>query len=285
MLSQAATSTTLSSTLAIIRVVALARLLIARRYPGLLLLDIALPITITLIPIVLGRTLGGSQGQLSFAARAGTADYVAYMLIGSHVFFIVSSSLWNIGFWIQREQQSGTLEALYLTPGSRAAMLAGVSLYGALRSLVTLSISFTLGCLLFGVNPLRGNMPLALCFLLLGIIPIQGLSLVYGALVLRFHEAQTLIKLAQWIVALMMGLYFPVSVFPTPLRWLALLFPPTWINNGVRAALLGTGWFGVTWLVDLLVVALFGVVMPLLGYAIFRTVERRVQRREGIGTF
>ncbi len=265
--------------------VAATQLRIASRYPGALLIDISLPILITLAPVLLGNTLANMVGTQSFAANTGTSDYAAYMLIGSSVFFMVRSALLNMGMWIQREQRSGTLESLYLTPTSRFWLLSGVFLYSIGRSACVFCISFTLGCLIFAINPLQGNISLALAFLILGAVPIQGISLAYGALVLRFKEAEALIQIAQWIVGLLMGLYFPLAILPWPLQGLALIFPPTWVNNGVRAALLDVAWFTGAWYTDLAIVGLFGIVMPYLGYWLFRQIERALQRNEGIGMY
>lgn len=265
--------------------VAETQLRLISRYPGSLAIDVIMPIVTTAIPILLGRSLTGSFDAQAFAANTGTTDYVPYMLIGSSMLTVVTTALWNVGFWVRREQQTGTLEAIYLAPASRFWVLAGVALYGMVRSLVSLMLSFILGCLIFGINPLQGHIGLAFSFLLLGLVPVYGLSLIYGAVVLRLKEAGALIQIAQWLTSLLMGIYFPITVFPPLLRWIALVFPPTWMNNGIRAALLGVGWFFDSWYADLGVLAVFAVIMPVLGYNLFAVVERKMQRNEGVGTF
>ena len=265
--------------------VAMAQLKILSRYPGRIATDITFPIVFATTPILLGRSLTEVLGNQAFTTNTGTPNYVAYMLIGSNVFFIVISALWNIGLWMRQEQLTGTLEALYLTPVARFWLLAGVSMYGIVRNLLAFAISFVFGCLIFGANPLHGHILLAVGFLVLGIVPLYGISLMFGALVLRFKEADAMLRIAQWLVSLLMGVYFPVTVFPPFLRWVALAFPPTWMNNGVRAALLGVGWFFEAWYADLAVLGAFAVVVPVIGHAIFRRVEHSLQRHEGIGMF
>lgn len=265
--------------------VAVARLRMMSRYRGWFLLDIIIPTMIAAIPIFLGQAMAGPRAAENFRLNTGTDNYVAYLLIGSNVFMMVSGALWNFGFWLRREQQTGTLEALYLAPSSRWLVLCGVALYGTLRSIVNFGLAFTLGCLLFRVNPFQGDILLALAFLLLGLVPLYGVSLLYGAAVLKLKEANALIQLAQWLVSFLMGVFFPIAVFPPLLRILALLFPPTWMNNGVRASLLGVGWFFQTWYRDLAVLAAFCVVAPLLGYWVFLQSERRIRTNEGMGQF
>jgi ABC-2 type transport system permease protein len=269
----------------VVRGVAAARLRMMSRYRGWFLLDMIIPTMIAAIPILLGQALAGPDAARNFERNTGTDNYVAYLLIGSNIFMIVSGALWNFGFWLRREMQTGTLEALYLAPTDKGLILAGVALYGTLRNLLNFGFAFSLGCLIFGVNPFQGEILLALVFLLLGLIPLYGISLLYGAVVLRLREANAMIQLAQWLVSFLMGVFFPIAAFPPLMRAVAMAFPPTWMNNGVRAALLEVGWFFQTWYRDLAVLAAFCVVAPVLGYWVFLRTERRIKANQGVGQF
>ena len=278
---------TFSTRLELIWHVALMRFRIMSRYPGYRLFDIIMPTFIAAMPILLGQAVGGSAAQAAanFERNTGTANYVAYLLIGSNVFMMVSGTLWNVGYWLRREQETGTLEALYLAPTGRGSILVGISLYGTARMLFNFVVAFTLGSIVFQVNPLQGNILLALAFLLVGFIPLFGISLLYGAIILRIKAANALIQLAQWVISFLMGLFFPIAIFPTWLRIVALLFPPTWMNNGVRASLLGVGFFFERWYFDLAVLGIFCVITPWLGYWLFTRTEQAVKRSEGVGEF
>lgn len=268
-----------------VRSVFLTRLRIVSRYRGWFLFDMLIPTVIAAIPILLGRALGGENAAAVFLENTGTANYVAYMVIGANIFMIVSNSLWIFGFWLRNEMQTGTLESLYLSPISRVVLLGGVALYTAFRSLIAFSVAFTGGCLIFGVNPFQGDIVLAVIFLLIGLIPIYGISFLYGAVIIRLKEANSLINLAQWGVAAIMGIYYPVTVLPRVLQYLCMLFPPTWVNQDIRASLLGLSYFFGEWYFDLAVLWAFCVVAPLLGYYVFLANEKRIKRNEGVGRF
>lgn len=263
------------------------RFRVMSRYPGGTLFDIVMPTFIAAMPILLGQAIGGTAGQAAanFARNTGTANYVAYLLIGSNVFMMVSGTLWNVGYWLRREQETGTLEALYLAPTGRGSILLGISLYGMARVLFNFVVAFALGSLVFRVNPLQGDILLAIVFLLVGFIPLFGISLLYGALILRIRAANALIQLAQWGISFLMGLFFPIAIFPAWLRFVALAFPPTWMNNGVRASLLGVGFFFEHWYLDLAMLGIFSVLTPWLGYWLFTRTERSIKRSEGVGEF
>ena len=107
---------------------------------------------------------------------------MAFIIIGANVFATVTTSLWLFGFFIRREQTLGTLEALFMSPAHHISILIGLTLYVQVRSIITFLGGYFLGCLLFSVNPVQGQVLLALGILLFGLIPIYGLSFLLGAL-------------------------------------------------------------------------------------------------------
>ncbi len=261
------------------------RILNISRYPGQLTLEIIIPIVFAAMPILLGRATAGNQAAANFQANTGTANYIAYLLIGSSVFNLVSVTFGIIARWLRFEQETGTLEAVFLTPTSSLTLLSGVAVYSWIRGLVPSLLSYVIGCLVFGVNPLEGNLMLAFVFVLCGLIPLLGVASLFGALVLKIKESNALLGLMQWVLSFLMGIFFPVAVLPPFIRFIALLFPPTWMTNGVRSALLGVGFFFGHWYLDLAVLWAFMLIGPACGFWVFRQVERGIQRNEGVGQF
>jgi ABC-2 type transport system permease protein len=261
------------------------RLTNASRYPGQLALEIIIPIVFAAMPMLLGRASAGGDAAANFQANTGTPNYVAYLLIGANVFSLVSNAFWHIAHWLRFEQETGTLESIYLSPTSSLTLTGGVALYSVLRGLVTGTLAYLAGCLVFGVNPFQGDVLLAVVFILVGLLPLYSLALLFGALVLKVKESNALIGLMQWVVSFLMGIFFPVAALPLAVRWIALLFPPTWMTNGVRSALLGVGYFFGHWYLDLAVLWAFLFLAPMLGVWVFRRVEQNVQRNEGMGQF
>ncbi len=261
------------------------RLLNVSRYPGQVLLQVIIPIVFAAMPMLLGRSAAGPDAAANFEANTGTANYVAFLLIGSNVFAIVSNAFWHIAHWVRFEQETGTLEAIYVTPTSSRVLAAGVAVYSAVRGVGSAVIAYLLGCLIFGVNPFQGDILLAMLFVLVGLVPLYGFTFLFGALVLRVKESNALIGVMQWGVSFLMGIFYPVTVLPPFLRLAAQLFPPTWMVNGTRSALLGVGYFLERWYLDFAVLWVFLLFVPLFGAWVFGRVESSLRRNEGIGTF
>ena len=261
------------------------RLLNISRYPGHLVMEILIPIVFAAMPMLLGRATAGADAEANFRANTGTANYVAFLLIGSNAFTIVSNAFWHIAYWLRFEQETGTLEAVYLTPTSRTVLASGVALYSALRGVTASLLAYFLGCLVFQVNPLQGDVLLAFTFVLVGLLPLYGVAMLFGALVLKVKESNALIGLMQWVVGFLMGIFFPVAVLPPLIKAVALAFPPTWMVNGVRSALLGVGYFFENWYLDLAVLWGFLLFEPLFSFWVFHRVEDNIRRNEGLGEF
>jgi ABC-2 type transport system permease protein len=261
------------------------RLQTITRYPGQLVMDIVIPIVFAAMPILLGRAAAGQDAGAVFAQNTGTTNYVAYMLIGASAFTLVAYAFWNIAYWLRWEQETGTLEALYLSPTHRIWVAAGTALYSIGRSVLSAVLAYLLGAMILGVNPVQGEVGLAFLFILSGLVPLYGLTLLFGAVILKVKEANALINLMQWGVSFLMGIFFPIAFFPPFLKVIALLFPPTWMTNGVRSALLGVGFFFEEWYFDLAVLWAFLLVAPFFGYWVFSRVETSVRSNEGVGQF
>ncbi len=269
----------------VMKAVLIARLKIISRYKGALLMDTFMPIVFAAMPILLGLTVAGANAASNFEVNTGTSNFKLYMLIGSCTFMVVSMMLWLVGYWLRREQETGTLESIYLAPARQIYILTGVTLYALLRTVIAFGTALILGSLIFGVNPLEGNILLALSFLAIGLVPLWGLSMLFGAVILRIKEANSVIQVMTWIVSFLMGVFFPLTFFPPLLQWVAVLFPPTVMNDAMRAALLDIGTFFGSWYVSLAVMLVFAFAVPLLGYEVFSYTGKRTRAREGVGQY
>ncbi len=280
------------ASLDIIRTVFIARMKVIFRYRFSILGETVMPVTFAALPILLGSAIAGgetaaAQNFFSYTGTnaVGTQDFRLYMLLGSNTFMLVSLMLWLIGYWVRREQETGTLEALYLSPAKRIHVLAGVTTYTLVRALIAFLTAMVLGAIVFQVNPLSGNLAAAMGYFLLGIPALWGISFFFGALVMRMKEANAVIQLLQWVLAFAMGIYFPVTVFPEALRLAVMAFPPTLMNDAMRSSFLSITSIYGQWYVVLGLMFMAAWTVPLLGYEFFLRTERRIKRDQGVGQF
>jgi ABC-type multidrug transport system permease subunit len=259
-------------------------LLLAKNWPARLT-DLLMPAAVALVPILLGQAVAGQAAGVNFTQSAQTANFAGFLLIGGGGFFLVTRALWGFGHWLRQEMQTGTLESLYLAPASLALVLAGVGLAFSLYSAVMFIGGMLVGAVLFQIAFHTEALGLAIAFLLVGLPPVYALALLYGALVLRLKETDAFIQIAQFTASLLMGVYFPIALLPLAVQLTALLFPPTWLTQGLRSALLGLPYFSGRVYVDLAMLFFFCLVTPPLSYLVFTRTEKVLRTHSGLGGF
>ena len=148
------------------------------------------------------------------------------------------------------------------------------------RHLTTLSF-FLLAVVLYFI----GMAVPAVIFLLLGMLPMFGLALLFAGLLLRIREAGALVNLFQWVISILIGVFYPITILPLGIRWISYLLPPTWMNQGVRAAMLDLDFFFGNVYLDLMVLFAFALVFPVMGLFFYKYHESRLRRDEGVGSF
>lgn len=277
--------TMINSTATIIRqIVSIQLRLLTRAWPARLM-DLFMPSMVVLIPVVLSRAVGGDQVGLNFVAYAHTADVAGFLLIGGGCFLLVTRSLWGFSNWLKEEMRGGTLEGLYLSQTPMPFILSGVALALMSYSALIFTGSMIVGAFIFQVLFQTHQLWLAILFLLLGLPPLYGLALLYGALVLRLKETDAFLQLIQWLATLLMGVYAPIALFPTVLKIAGLLFPPTWLLYGLRGALLNVPSLSGHWLVDAGILLIFSLAAPWLGYRAFTQIENSLRADSGLGEY
>ncbi|HKZ43253.1 MAG TPA: ABC transporter permease [Candidatus Hodarchaeales archaeon] len=268
----------------------LARLRTYSRYKGQVIMSVLMPIMIASLPILMGTGLGGANAVRNFQTntKITSGSFQGYLLIGALLMQLTSNTLWNFGFWLRREQTTGTLESgVYLVPTSKPWMLLGSSAYVLVRNSASFILALILGVIIFSIQAnefLNTTLILGVFFLLLGLPSLIGLSLLFGSLILKFKETGTLINLIEFAISFLMGVFYPITVMPWGLQIIASLFPPTWTTNEIRSALYDVPYFLSVW-GDIVVSLGFALIVPILAFSVFIAVERRILRHEGVGQF
>ncbi len=82
---------------------------------------------------------------------------------------------------------------------------------------------------------------------------------------------------AQGLLLVVSGIYYPVSILPVWMRWISTISPATYALRGIRAAVLDGAGAGAIWS-DIWPLIVLGVVAVPLGLAVFRVGERYAKR-------
>jgi ABC-2 type transport system permease protein len=173
---------------------------------------------------------------------AGTSNPVAQgagVLIGGIL-------LWDILFRTKigfsttfiEEMWSRNLGNLLTSPLRPFELVAALSLWSVIRVLISMIPVATAAYFIFGFDLLTLGLPLAAFFAVL-VLTSWSLGLLSVGVILRYGlGAEELAWSLAFLLLPLCCVYYPVSVLPKWLQWVALALPPTHVFEGMRSILL-----------------------------------------------
>jgi len=243
------------------------------RYPGEFLLFLLLPFLFTFLILGMGTAVAGGNAAAYFASRTGTTNIVVYEVLGSAVWMISWVVIEDVGTAIRDEQIKGTLEQNFLAPVHRFTLLVGLSL----TDVVITSVLFlvVVGVSVAVVMP-SGILTIVPAFLalLLGLIPLFGIGFLFAGFVVRFKEPYIFTQIISLVFATLTGTYYPVTFLPYWVQILSGLLPQTYVIEDMRLIVIANQTL-VNLYGSLFVLLALALAYPVLGYAVFRKIERR----------
>jgi ABC-2 type transport system permease protein len=140
---------------------------------------------------------------------------------------------------LREAQLTGTLEAELVTPVPLHWHLLGSASYAFLFKTFHVAVYVALGCLLGGVRLHWARIPQAFLVLLLAAAAFSCLGILSAATILVLKKGDPLGTAFQILSWLLGGVYFPVSLLPSWLRWMGNLLPMGPSLEALRTLLLG----------------------------------------------
>jgi ABC-2 type transport system permease protein len=243
------------------------------RYPGEFVIFLLLPFLFTFLILGMGTAIGGSSATTYFAARTGTTNIVIYEILGSAVWMTSWVVIEDVGTAIRDEQIKGTLEQNFLAPVSRFTLLVGLSLTDIVITtilflvVVGVSVAVVIPASFLTIIP-------AFLALLLGLVPLFGIGFLFAGFVVRFKEPYIFIQIVNLVFATLTGTYYPVAFLPYWVQLLSGVLPQTYVIDAMRRIVIANqalvSLYGIIFILLALALA-----YPILGYAVFRRIERK----------
>ena len=248
-------------------------IIILARYPVEFFASFAQVLLIVTVFTLAGLTFS-STGQ----GDTVTSGVVTYGFI---IYLFLNDTLWTVGFHVRREQVQGTLEQLYLSPASKFASLVARVIHLLVWTSLLGVVSMIVMRFLLGTLPMH-NVKLGVYVLVMNLLGTFGLGFAFAALTLWLRQtAETLVNLLQFGFIILGAVFFPYSALPGWLQNVSRFIP---LAHGVdlfRSTMMGypTGFPELAPAeVELLVVSLFGIAMPFIGYGLYRQAENRARK-------
>jgi ABC-2 type transport system permease protein len=174
------------------------------------------------------------------------------------------------------ERWEGTIEYTFMAPVSRPVHLIGMGIYAVIYGLVRAAAVFVAVVAFIGLHVPHANYGAAISLLAIASVSFIGVGMMTAVLPLISPEKGTQLGfVAQGLMLVVSGVYYPVSVLPGWMQWIAKISPATYALRGNRQQILhGTGlaWADV-W--PLLVIGAFSI--P-IGLIVFKAGERYAKK-------
>jgi ABC-2 type transport system permease protein len=176
------------------------------------------------------------------------------------------------------ERWEGTIEYTFMAPLSRPAHLLGMGafavIYGVLRTILLFGLVAALLHVQFG-NP---DFVTAALVLAVSSVSFVGIGMMTAVLPLVSPEKGTQLGfIAQGLLLVVSGVYYPVSVLPQWMQWISVVSPATYTLEGARRAVLDGAGPAAVW-GDIWPLILTGVIAIPLGLFVFSRGERYAKR-------
>jgi ABC-2 type transport system permease protein len=176
------------------------------------------------------------------------------------------------------ERWEGTIEYTFMAPLSRPVHLLGMGLFAVGYGIVRAALLFAVVAGLFGLSLPVANLTGALAVLAVASVSFIGIGMMTAVLPLVSPEKGTQLGfVAQGVLLVVSGVYYPVSVLPAWMQWLSTVSPATYALRGIRAAILDGAGIAALW-ADIWPLLAIGAVAVPLGLETFRRGERYAKR-------
>jgi len=214
-------------------------------------------------------------------AQGGTIDVdraTTYLLIGAVIWAYLGIIFEFLTETVAWERWEGTIEYTFMAPLRRSAHLAGMGLYAVLYGLVRAVLLFAVVALFVDLSLTNADYVAAMVVLLVASISFAGIGIMTAVLPLISPEKGAQLGfVAQGMLLVVSGVYYPVDVLPGWMQPLADISPATYALAGIRSALLDGA--GLSTMGDeLLALAVIGAVAVPIGLALFAAGERHAKR-------
>ena len=176
------------------------------------------------------------------------------------------------------ERWEGTIEYTFMAPLSRPVHLFGMGLFAIGYGVVRAVLLFGVVAAFFSLHLPDANYVAALVLLIVASISFIGIGMMTAVLPLISPEKGTQLGfVAQGLLLVVSGVYYPVSVLPQWMQALSVISPATYALRGCRAAIIdGAGLSDLG--TEIWALLVIGAISVPLGLLTFRTGERYAKK-------
>ncbi len=190
----------------------------------------------TLMFFLMGKMLAGTA-----AGKLGPAygtNYMSFIVVGITVNVFIKTNLTDPYVRVARSYFNGTMDLFLLSPMSVYTPVLGLMAKSILDDYPRLLFAGGFGMLFFGAVFNFRHWPTVFLFTLLFLAAAFGIGLISASsfYLLNVKKGTEPVQFIvhRLLATLLAGAYYPVTVLPRPLQWVACLIPHTYAFDAIR---------------------------------------------------
>jgi len=165
--------------------------------------------------------------------------YFGFVIVGLVIVQILTISLGVMPVTVRQELVSGTIERFLVSAHGPVNGILGTMLFPLINAIFSGVLLLTLAAVIFGL-PVASTAVLAIPVALLGVVAFMPFAFFLVSLVMAFKQASSATQFIVAGIAIVGGLYFPVTVLPGWISWTAEVQPFTPATDLLRHLLINT---------------------------------------------
>lgn len=208
-------------------------------------------------------------GVVQHDVATSSMSYLAFLLPGIIGMSIMSSAVNGTVGTMAHNRATGVFRKLATTPMSRISYNAGRIITQTVILLISTAVALLIGYLVFGVVPNINAMMVVL--VIAGGAVFAGLGMIIASFIKDEETAANAASALTFPLMFVSGTFLPVDQMPWFLQYLADVSPLTYLNNGLRSAMI-TSNYGDAF-TNLLIVAGLGIALFVVGVIVMKWKE------------
>jgi len=219
-----------------------------------------------------------AKGAEAAGAHLNVNRLTTILLIGAVIWAYLGIIFEILTETVAWERWEGTIEYTFMAPLSRAVHLLGMGVFSVVYGVIRATLLFGVVAAFFGLHMPNANFGTALVLLAIASVSFIGIGMMTAVLPLISPEKGTQLGfIAQGLMLVVSGVYYPVSVLPEWMQWIAKVSPATYALRGIRHAILNGAGVGAVRR-DIWPLIVIGAVSIPLGLWVFRRGELYAKR-------
>ena len=219
-----------------------------------------------------------ADGVEAAGGSVNVNELTTVLLIGAVIWAYLGIIFEILTETVAWERWEGTIEYTFMAPLSRPVHLIGMGLFAVAYGVVRAALLFGVVAAFFSLSMPDANFASALLILAIASVSFIGIGMMTAVLPLISPEKGSQLGfIAQGLLLVVSGVYYPTSVLPQWMQWLSTISPATYALRGIRAAILEGADVQALW-GDIWPLIVIGIVAIPLGLAVFRRGERYAKK-------